>query len=700
MKEFESDLTVVTFRLPRRIKPIVSLMCLFATLCGCSGERQSGDTVSTPFVYSGYTEPAFDSYQRASMYVPLSDGVNLAITAFIPGDDSADEKFPVLLWYMPGHREEIDPATGEIHPAGGYEAIEFFTSHGYVYVLAEMRGSGASEGVRFDRSPQVGADGRDLVDWLGRQSWSNGNVGMIGSSYQGFSQFATAAQKPTALKAIFPEIAGFDEYTVMFRPGGILNTAMTGFATTNIARDDENWYVAATGNGTRSMLPSVPVIDEDQDGDLADEIPIDQNGNGTFLDDGPPVYSDGEQREDIYYRASRSHQQNTNISEAMLAGAPFRDSVLPGSSYSFTDIGPAARPAEIADSGIAVYYRGGWFDYHARCGTQWFSTLHGHTPTKLMMTPAVHAGFPASVGAPGVGPYWSYFGVTETAESLNREKLRFFDRYLKGIDNGIDTEPPIYLFVPFKGWRFEDEWPLARQQLTEFYFRSDGMLSIEEPLAPGTDDYAVDLSADSRDNGANRWNFLASRLAVPMAATTQDRRRQSYTTTPLTEDVEVTGHPVVEVWLSSTANDGDIFVYLEDVDEDGQALVVTEGALRANFAASQDNDTIAAPQAGIDIKPELPWQGFRESDYVARIFADDSVVKSTLDLMPTSWTFRAGHRIRVSLAGADWPTFQLHPALSPSNDPSARDNIRPTLTVHRSPARPSNIVLPVIPQDR
>lgn len=674
----------------------LSVSFLGLALSGCRSP-DSALLVSAPFEYSGYSSPMFDSYERESMYVPMSDGVRLAITVFKPAQVTGDQRFPVILWYLPGHREEIDPATGEIFPAGSTEAIEFFTSYGYVYVLAEMRGSGASEGVRFDRSPQIGADGKELVDWLGAQSWSDGNVGMIGSSYQGFSQFATAAERPSALRAIFPEIAGFDEYTVMFRPGGILNSAMTSFATGNIARDDQNWYIAATGSGTRPMLPSAPVIDEDRDGDLADEIPVDQDGSGTFLDDGPPVYTDDEERQDLYYRASLAHRANTNVSADMLAAARFRDSILPGSDYAYTDLGPGHRPAEIAESGIAVYYRGGWFDYHARCGTQWFSTLHGHTPVKLMMTPSVHAGFPAVPGGVSTGPYWSYFGLDQTAMSLNGEKLRFFDRYLKGINNGIDTEPPVYLYVPFKGWRFENEWPLARQQMTAYYFQADGSLTTEEPQTSGADEYLVDLSADSRDDGANRWNFLASRLDRPIMATAQDGKRQTYTTAPLTESVEVTGHPVVQLWLSSTASDGDVFVYLEDVDPNGEAMLVTDGALRANFRALRGNDEIGAAPSGIDIKPELPWQGFGASDYVDAVFADRRVVQLSLDLQPTSWTFREGHRIRVAMAGADWPTFELHPALSPSNDPGDPVNLRPTLTIHREPAAASNIMLPIIP---
>ena len=100
---------------------------------------------------------------------------------------------------MPGHRESINPRTREIRTGMDLAELDFFTSRGYVVAVAEMRGSGASFGFRvIDRGPQIGRDGRDLVDWIARQPWSSGRVGMIGASFQGFSQFATAAEQPRA----------------------------------------------------------------------------------------------------------------------------------------------------------------------------------------------------------------------------------------------------------------------------------------------------------------------------------------------------------------------------------------------------------------------------------------------------------------------------------------------------------------------
>ena len=102
---------------------------------------------------------------------------------------------------------------------------------------------------------------------------------------------------------------------------------------------------------------------------------------------------------------------------------------------------------------------------------------------------------------------------------------------------------------------------------------------------------------------------------------------------------------------------------------------------------------------GIDVLPDLPWHGFARADYEDKIFADGQVVEIVRDLYPTSWIFKKGHRIRVSIACADWPTFKLHPELSPSNTPDAPDNIVPTITVHRKKDYISYIELPIIPKN-
>lgn len=636
-------------------------------------------------VQAAETAPA---WKRIAAYVPMEDGVQLAITVHLPAGQVEKQRFPVLLWYLPGHRESIDPRTGELTPAWSNADLRFFLSHGYALAAAEMRGSGASFGSRvIDRGPQIGRDGRQLVDWIAAQSWSDGSVGMVGVSYQGFTQYATAAERPAALRAIFPEIAGFDDYTSMFRPGGILLRALTEFATASIVRDDLNYFEAS---GPRPRLPSAPVIDEDGDGELADEIPLDTNGDGSFLDEPEPTYRDGQPRQHIYYRATRAHMANSTMGIETLQAAPFRDSPVGGTSWTFRDIDPADRPARIAASGIAVYNRGGWFDYHARDTTLWHATLAGRTPTYLMMAPTGHGGFPTGTGEElyRAGPYFRLFGDTQSTHAmLNEERLRFFDRYVRGIRNGFEDRPPVRLYVMGSGWRDEATWPLARQRPTAFHFHADGLLSTDR-AAGGSERWRVDLAADARSAGASRWNFGVSAAREPLSLA-DAQRRKAFTTAPLPQDTEVTGHPVLSLRLASTQANGDLYAYLEDVAPDGRTMLVTDGQLRLNYVHQRDiQGMVTVPRRQIGVRPALPWHGYTRADHVPDALAGGRARTYTLDLQPTAWVFKAGHRIRLSIAGADTPTFELHPALDASSPPEW------TLELGRD----SRLVLPVIPE--
>ncbi len=645
---------------------------------------------------SSQAEPpaTHNGYTRFAAYAPAQDGTRLAVTWYLP-KGAGGERFPALLWYHPGHRESIDLATGRVRPIMAPADIAFFTAHGYAVAVAEMRGSGASFGTReLDRGPQIGRDGADVVGWIARQPWSSGRVGMIGASYQGFAQYAVAANRPAALKAIFPEIAGFDDYTSMFHPGGIFVTALSDSASESIRRDDLNQFLPASPRG---HMPSVPVVDEDGDGELADEIPLDRNGNGTFLDDGEPTYADGKVRQNIYYQATREHLANRNLPAERVAAAPYRDSAIAGTPHRWMDLDPGVKPAAIAASGIAVYNRGGWFDYHARDTAMWFATLRGKTPTRMMMAPVGHGGLPADAGEAiyRSGPYLKLFGDTRSTNvMMNREKLAFFDRYVKGLRNGFESRPPVLIYVMARGnsggWRYEHEWPLARAQAVRFSLDASGGLSRAAPQQR-TERLAMRLDTSTLSNDANRWNFALSTVRQPMTFDGAAHPRPSWQTEPLDADSEVTGHPIVDLALSSDTDESDVFVYLEDVSPDGSALLVTEGHLRANYHRLKPGGP--APGA----RPALPWQGFAKADYDPRPFAGGKVLRLKLDLLPTSWLFSKGHRIRLSLAAADWPSFALHPGLSADNKPEGAR--APVWTLHRGPGL-SAITLPVVPQGK
>lgn len=670
------------------------LLCVFLSLMGGPICEPDTGKISRPFKYEGYSSPEYKTFIHLSEYVSMFDGTKIAVKVYLPSEGPSTASFPVIFTYTPYHQESLNPATGERIPHFSKEAIDFFTSYGYALVCAGMRGSSASYGSKLENSPQLAKDGKQLVDWIETQPWCEGNVGMAGISYFGWSQYATAGQKPAALKCIIPEEIYFESFTSpLFYPGGVGNKAVWEILNMGLARGDQNFHIPAM-----RVFPSAPVIDEDEDGDLTDEIPVDLNKNGNFLDDyqwpdKPPQYSDGKVRQHIYYHATLEHLKNPYYT--WVPEAPFRDSHIPDLKNGYSDLGPSDWLIHMADSGIAVYNIGGWFDAYTNSTTQWYATLRATNPSRMLVAPSIHETFGLARRPPG--PYWGYFGIdTEKMhKGFNNERLRFFDRYLKGIENGIDKEPPVCIYVMNgEGWRLEDGWPLSRQVMTSYYF-SEGHALTKEAASGGSDGYKVDFTHDARQNLSSRWNPIPPKEV--WTRTDKDAKCLTYTFRPLEEDTEVTGHPVVHFWVSSTAEDGDFFVYLEDMDKNREAYYVTDGLLRANFAKLVPNEDILPPGSKIDVLPDLPWHGFKKADYVDGIFSGGKIVEITIDLRPTSWVFKKGHRIRVSMAGADWPNFHLHPKLSPTNDPSDPKNTVPTITFYRDAQHPSRIELPVIP---
>ncbi|MCA9427377.1 MAG: CocE/NonD family hydrolase, partial [Candidatus Omnitrophica bacterium] len=576
---------------------------------------------------------------------------------------------------------------GEIRSLASEGIAPFFTAYGYAVACADMRGTGASSGWLMDFMPRIAMDGKNVVDWMAAQDWCDGNVGMMGGSYLGWSQTAVASQRPEALKCIMPTVIPLEGYTGEVYPGGIYLQGFLNLWSGFMFQRQRNYFVPD------GPLPTKPVVDEDGDGDLADEIPLDLDGDGDFLDEPyPPKYSDGQEREHIYYHATKPHLKDYDYSD-WAKDQSFIDSKSP-LGYTLYDLGPNAHVPALMESGIPIYHVGGWFDGFTRGTFELYCTMKETNPSKVLMTPGYH-----SISE---GPFWDFLGEDPKAfeQQLLLEHLRFFDRYLKEIDNGIDREPPITLYtMGGQGWRQVEEWPL--EQTTEQILHLNEANRLTRELSEtGSDNYQVDFhhSSTYSENEGNRFVGIGGQHPHNLPFRTEkDVHCLIYETDPLTGDLEVTGHPIVELFVSSTESDGDFFVYLEDVGETGEALLITEGCLRAGFAELVDNDEIIfSGTAGIDVLPDLPWHGYEEAQYNDDILDGSRVVSLEFDLFPTSWVFKAGHRIRLSIAGSDYPTFRLHPKLSPSNDPNASDNKHPVVTVLYSADHPSVLRLPVM----
>jgi hypothetical protein len=542
----------------------------------------------------------------------MRDGTKLAALILRPAQDGepVNTPLPVIWTHIRYHREKISE----------WSWLQTVLKYGYVIVSVDVRGSGASYGT-FEGlfSPEETNDAYDITEWLATQPWSDGNIGMYGRSYMGITQFMAASKAPPHLKAIFPEMSEFDHYSFIY-PGGVFH-------------DD---FFRQWGNMIKEL---------DTDG-----MAVDEDMNKTMLQE-----------------ALKEHAANQDVFE-MYSPLQYRDSVpTMTDTQPYTVNSPASYLKEIRSSGVPVYNWAGWYDMFPKDALLWYSNLTN--PKKIVIGPWAH-------------PELGFL-------DLGIEELRWYDYWLKGIDNGVMNEEPIYYYTmgdgEKSGWHSAWQWPLPDEKPTNYYFDgtksgtvksvNDGSLSLDLPATTeGVDEYQVDYSTTS--GTATRWvaGYDVMTLPYPNTMMFNDEKGLTYTSPPLTAEVEVTGHPVVHLWVTSSARDGDFFVYLEDVSKAGFSKYITEGNLRASHRAIS-----TAPYEYLG----LPYHRSNAED-----IADlpDKPVELAFDLLPTSYVFDAGHRIRVTITCADKDT-----ALTPQLDPP------PTVQLYREPDHASYITLPIIP---
>ncbi|MGE3618067.1 MAG: CocE/NonD family hydrolase [Gemmatimonadales bacterium] len=608
----------------RLILPVLLLVA------GC-GRADTANRVSEPGVYQGYGEAEYDGYVRTSQYLTMRDGIRLAADIYRPTKAGVvhDEPLPVVWTHHRYNRASFQNDSLVDYVGGFGRGMDVLLHHGYVVAAVDTRGGGASFGTQPGFfSPDETRDAYEVTEWLAAQPWSTGNIGMTGRSYLGITQLFAASQAPPHLKAIFPEMYVFEWYP-MIRPGGVFRDDFFGkweFLTHQLDNSVHFTW------GPLSFGGVAPV-------------------------DGPagPAQRDS---------AIAGHAVNRNMLE-MWQGVPFRNSIDPVSGKEiYAERGPDTYLAQINASGVPVYGLAGWYDAFPRDALLWYANLT--VPQKLVIGPWFH-------------------GQTDGFD-LTVERLRWYAHWLKGVDNGIEREPPIRYFVidapAESAWRSATTWPIPEAVPTEFFLRegkaasagsfNDGrLLRIAPEDTSAADARVIDTTATL--GPGNRWaNTYGGAVGYPDLAG-NDAKGFTYTTAPLAGPVEVVGHPVMHLWVTSSAGDFDAMAYLEDVDSTGRSTYVTEGVLRASHRK------LAEPPFK---NFGLPWP---------RSFAEDvsplpaEPTELVFDLLPTAKRFRAGHRIRLTIQGTDRETHLALPQKRP-----------PRVGVYRDAAHTSRIILPVV----
>ena len=606
--------------------------------------------------YQGYSKEAYDGNKRISDYLTLPDGRKLAYDLILPTKKNvpADKPLPVLFKYTPYLRTfTIFDKNGKNIIAGlfnlgwkeramlrvrywlydrGHLMDPLFRTkwmgkmvkHGYAVIVVERPGTGASYGLP-DMSFEPGArEGGEILDWIASQAWCDGNIGMYGDSFQAMIQFAIAGAGNPHLKAIFPVSSPLDNYDAVMYRGGVYNKAFASFFT---------WAV--------TFLESVITpVDSDKDGAVLAQV-RETRRQATLGETSSRIFK-------LYAYRDSLLKDGTNLYESRAALYPFIEG--------------------INRAGVPVYMTTGWYDLFVGDMFLWYNNLT--TPKRLTVRPLDHS------QVEGNGPDLDFAA----------EAHRWFDYWLKGIDNGIMSEPPIHYYtmgMPEKeAWRSGSRWPVEKQEQRNFYFAdgrtgsitsiNDGLLSKEAPTVQNASDaYIADYTTTTGKR--SRWTAVNWARDYPDMRS-NDQKALTFTTAPLETALEITGHPVANIWLSTDAPDLDIFVYLEEVDRDGKSTYITEGQLRASHRKPGH-----APFNNLG----LPYQSHYQKDLLP--IRAGELFELVFSLLPTSHRFQKGNRIRIALVCADADNFD-----TPAVDPP------PKLHVLRDADHPSAIRLPTV----
>jgi putative CocE/NonD family hydrolase len=526
--------------------------------------------------------------------IRMRDGVELAARITRP---DVEGKFPAIMSYNPYRRlSTMKMAYSEARFEHNLHASSYFAERGYVMVDYDVRGTGNSGGSSQEMySDDERRDGYDMVEWIAAQPWCTGNVGMWGMSYGGVDTWQVAVQHPPHLKAVIVRSGTEDVYNDWTYPGG----------------------------SPRSLFIF---------GNYAPQMVADN-----FAPPDPELT--GEKWAEIW----EEHLQH-NVPWSI----GFLKHQVDDKYWALRSVWPDYDRIK-----CPVFVIEGWADWYQTAELRAFSRLK--VPKRAWIGPWAH--------------YWPENAFPGPRIDGRREYLKWFDHWLKGINNGVMDEPPVTLFIrqyqapaPMymedKGfWRSEREWPPARSNATAMYLASGGRLTREtgERSEEARDSFSYYPAVGVMSGILARGNVAP--WAMPLDQRLDEAYSLTYTTPPLEADMEVTGDPSAELFVSSSADVTYFEVKLCDVAPDGVSKMVSDGGLNATRRLSRS-------------KPEPLKPG--------------EVYELKINLKSMAYVFPAGHRIRVDVASSDFQNVW----------PASKQAVN---TIYRTGKFPSRVILPILP---
>lgn len=521
----------------------------------------------------------------------------------------------------------------------------YYARRGYAVAIQDCRGRFGSSGTwePFIHEPH---DGHDTIEWVAAQPWCDGKVGMIGASYLGWVQWWAARERPPHLVTIIPNVSPPDpfynipyEYGAFFLWGAIwwadvLETGATAdLSGAAMAKVNDKKYL--------TLLKALPVVDLDK-----------------------AVLG----RENPYWRKWIANPNNGGYWE------------------------PASFLDHLADVRIPVFHQSGWFDGDGIGSKLNYAAMakHGHPNQKLVLGPWGHTDV-------AMRHYMDHDFGPEALRDLPREYLRWFDHWLKGVDNGIDREPLVSLFVMNDNrWVNGPTYPLPETKFEKWHLASDGgangskgdgrLLRETPPAGAKSDAYTYDpgdptpnpLFFEAEDSEEDEQKTLTPAEAKEKEERFKRRHQRLtesrrdilvYTSEPLAEDYTIAGPVSAVIYAASSAKDTDWFVRLVEVNDKGELFQLVEGKIRARFRESSQEPTLLEP---------------------------GRVYPYTIDCWQTGITIQRGHRLRVEVASASFPMFSRNLNTGGHNEMET-DYVAAEQTVYHSAEHPSHVLLPMIP---
>ena len=505
----------------------------------------------------------------------MRDDVKLAGNLYLP---KGQGPFPCIVQRTPYGKDAMfrDPA-----------ATKKYTDAGFAYMVQDVRGKGRSEGF-YQAYINDAFDGYDTIEWMAKQSWCNGKIGIMGASAMGYTTLLASTMNPPHLKAAFSIVTPSTRLTGSYIGGAFKQ------------KDSGDW----------------------------------SRGQG--------------------------------ISESVIA---FNATNYPSSSYWDR--------TEIADQrkyiAIPIYSLGGWYDIFNEGNVRNFMYLQHDGASgargnqKLEMGPFGHGPLSGDMSYPDGG------GLQGSPN-----EMRWWEYWLKGVDNGIMSEPPVKAYMmagarkanvsPKNKWMYFGDWPPA-PAATSFYLHSDGTLSTKPPSEKDASKaYSFDPKNPVKTIGGANLTFDRGPMDQRPIGNRPDYLR--FQTPVLEKDVVVAGEIFANLWTATDGPDTDFMVKLVDVYPDGYEAIVLDTALRTRYRNGRMPDQIKMMTPG---SPE----------------------KLKLDLWDTMITFEKGHRIQVAVTSSNAPRLDVNPNTGENPGPNAHPRVAKN-TVFMDASKPSSIELPIL----